>query len=188
MFNLLAAGWQLLHRTAVYDIYLFSAESQSGTCGVHSNISSADYGNPAAFHNRGFGVVAVRLHKIGAGQELVGGINSLICLSGYSHKIRKSCARAYEHSFKALLKQLVNGEGFSYNNIGFNVNTHCNKVFNLFADDGFRQTEFRNTVNQNAACGMKRLKNGYLIALFGKVSGAGQSRRSGAYNRNPVSV
>ena len=50
------------------------------------------------------------------------------------------------------------------------------------------QTEFGNTVNQNAACGVKSLVNGDVVAALCKISCAGKTGRTGTNDGNSVSV
>ena len=173
---LLAAGGQLLFGAAVYYRDLFRSQSQRGARGIHCHIAAADHGYRAALHYRGGGILAVCLHKVGAGQVFVCRINALKLLAGYTHEHGQSGARADIYRLKALGEQLVHRKGLAYYDICHELYAECGKAFNLARHDAFGQTEFRDAVYQHAAGGVQCLKNGDLKARLCQIAGAGQPR------------
>ena len=122
----------------------------------------------------------IRLHQIDTGQILVCRANALEGLAGDVHEHRKTCAGADKHSLEAHLKQLVDGQDLADDHIGHDFNALRLQFFNLIGNDSLRQTELRNTVDQNATGSVQRFKQGHRIALLGKQRRAGQTGRAGA--------
>jgi len=188
MLNLLAAGGQLFHRAAINDIDLLRAEPKSRTRSIHRDVSAAADRNPAALADRGDRIVQIGLHQVAAGQEFIGGVNTLQAFSGNVHKARQACAGANKNSLVAGFEQLVDGEHFSDDHVGFHINAERAERIDFLLHNGLGQTEFRNTVNQNTAGGMQRFEYGDGISFFGQIAGAGESGRTGTDHRDPVTI
>ena len=182
------ARGQLVHRTAIDDIDLFSAQAHGAACSVHSHVSAAHNGHAAHLLDGGWVVRAEGLHQVHARQELVGGIHTLEVFTGDIHKVREPRAGADKHRFIAHLEQLVDGEHLADDHIGFDFNAQCFERVNLLLNNGLGQTEFRNTVDQHAARRVQRLKHRDFVSLACKIARAGQAGRACADDRNFVPV
>ena len=92
-----------------------------------------------------------------------------------------SCTGADEHSLEAhLLEQLVDGKDLADDHVGHDMHAHGLELLDLVGNDGLRKTEFGDTIDQNAACGVQGFKNGDLIALLGQLARTGQAGGAGA--------
>ena len=180
---------ELFLGTTVDDMYL-GAQTQCCTRSVHGYVTSADYGYLFAVEDRGIVVLIKCLHQVISGQELVRGEYAAGCLSRNTHKLRKSCAGSDKYSVKAfLLHQLVDGYRLSDDNVSLDLNAERFYILYLRKYDAvLRKTELRNTVYQNAACFMQRLKNSYVITQLCQVASAGQTCRTGTDDRNLLAI
>ena len=190
MLHLLVTGGQLLHAAAVHHVHL-SAQPLGAAGGVHGHVAAADHGHGLALqvHDGGVAVLAVGLHQVDTGQELVGGIDALQVLAGDVHEHGQARAGADEHGLKAvLLHQLVDGDGAAHHGVGLHLDAHGLQSVHFLLDDGLGQTELGNAVHQHAAGQMQRLEHRDLIALLGQVAGAGQACGAGADHSHLVAV
>ena len=55
----------------------------------------------------------------------------------------------------------------------YDIDAERLQCIDFLSDDGFRKTELRNAVDEHAAGGVERLKDGDLIALLGQITGTG---------------
>ena len=188
MLDLFLTGGQLLHGAAVDDVDVLGAQTQGGSRGVHRHVAAADDGDLAALHDRGDGIVVVGLHQVGAGQELIGGVDALVALAGDVHKVGQTGAGADEHGLIAVLKELVDGQGLADDHVGLDVHAELLEALDLLGNDVLGQTELGNAVDQNAAGGVQGFKDGDLIALLGQIARAGQAGGTGAADGDLVTV
>ena len=177
--NFLCTGRKLSFATTVNDMYL-SAETKSGSCSIHSYVSAANNCNFLAVCDWCIIVITESFHQVVSGQELVGREYAVGVLTRDSHEHRKTSTGTDEYSFKALfVHQLVDGGGFTDNNVGLDLNTESLYVLNLFLyNSALRKTELRNTIYQYAAGFVKSLKDGYIVTHFCQIAGTGQSGRT----------
>ena len=94
-------------------------------------------------------------------------------------KHRKTCARAEIHGVK-LFAQFVEIYRFADDGVEFHLDAEFFEVFDFFFDDFFRQTEFRNTVNQHAARFVEGFVNGDVHTRICKVARQSQTARAAA--------
>ena len=188
MLDLFLPCRKLFEGTPVYDVDMLCAETECSPCIIHSNVAAADDCYVAALHDGGNGIIEICLHEVGTGEELIGGVNALVCLAGDIHEVGKTCAGAYEYSFKALLEKLINGEGLADNDVGLNINAHSDEVVNFLLDDLLGETKLGDTIDENAACGMESFVNGNFIALSCKVACAGEAGGAGTYDSYAMAV
>ena len=175
MLNFFLTGRKLFFASSVNNINLFCAKTLCTTSGIHCNITAADNCNLLCVHNRSCAVILISLHKVCSCEELICRVNTAKVLTGDIHKSRQTCTGTDDDSLKALLKQLVYLDGTTYYDVGVNLNAHSNKVIYLVLYDGLRQSELRDTVNQNAACKVESLKYGHIITQLCKVACACQT-------------
>ena len=182
-------GRQFLLGTAVNHMYL-GTQTKSGSGGVHSHVSAADNDDLFAVDDRCVIVVAEGFHQIVSGQILVGREHAVGLLSRNAHEHGKSRAGADEYGFKAfLLHQLVDGDGFADDHVCLDLYTKGTNIFHFLRHDlVLRKTEFRDTVDQNAACLVQRFEDGHVIAHLRQVAGAGKACRAGTDDSHLMAV
>ena len=101
------------------------------------------------------------------------------------HEHRQARAGANKDGLEAhLVKQLVDGEHLADDHVGHDLDAHRLELFDLVSNDGLRQTEFRDAIDQNAAGGVQRFKDGDGVALLGKLGCARQTGGAGADDGN----
>ena len=163
---------------AVYYVYVLGAQTLSAARRVHCNVAAADNRNACVLLDRSVTLRLVCLHEVNSGEELVSGVNALEVLAGDIHESRQTCAGTDEYSLEALLEQLVDFDGASYNDVGVYLNAHSDEVVYLVLNDGLRQSELGDTVNENAACEVERFENSNVIAELSEVARACQTGRT----------
>ena len=190
MLDLLVAGGKLLHTAAVDDIHL-GAETLGAAGSVHCDVAAADDGDLLApeIHQRGISVFPIGFHEVDTGEELVGRIHAAKILAGDMHEHRKTGTGADEHRLKAVFAhQLIDGNDATDDHIGLNLDAERLQTVHFLLHNRLGKSEFGNAVNEDAAGKVERFKHGDLIALLGKVAGAGQSAGTGADDGDLVSV
>ena len=187
--NFLCSCRKLCFTSSVYDMY-FCTKSQSCSCSIHCYVTTADNGNFLACCDRCIIRIIECFHQVASCQVFVCGEYAACVLSRDSHEHRKTCTGADEYSFKSfVLDQLVDGCGFTDDNVCFEFNAKFFDFFDFFLNDFlFWKTEFRDTINKNAAELMKSLEYSYIITCFCKISCTGKSGRTGTDNCNFVSI
>ena len=189
MFNLFRTGGKLAFAAAVNYVNLFCTQTKRTSCRVHSNITATANRNLLCAVDGGLAVFTICLHKVDTGQKFVGGINALEVFALDAHKFGKTCARADKYSLEAFfLHKLVDRDHLTHNGVGANFNTQSLKGFDFLSNDCLGQTEFGNTVNQNAARNVECFENSYVVTLLCKVACTGETCRARADNRNLVTV
>ena len=91
-------------------------------------------------------------------------------------------------AFSPVTEQLVNGLGTTYNEVQNKLNTEVLQRVDFLLHDSLRQTELRNAVHQNAACGVQRLENGNLVTHASQIACTGQTGRACTNDGNLVTV
>ena len=168
--------------TAVDDIHVLRAQTHCAAGGVHGHVAAADHRHSLGLDDGGIGFLGVSLHQVGTGQIFVGGQNALQRLAGDVHEHGQTRAGTDEHGLVAHLEQLVNGQNPADDHVGHDLDALGFQLPDLVGHDGLGQTELGDAVNQHAAGSVQRFKNGDLIALLGKVAGAGQTGRAGTHH------
>ena len=183
-------GGQLFHAAAVDDVHV-RAETLGAAGGVHRDVAAADDGDLLALkrHDGRVGALAVGLHQVDAGQELVGRVNAAEVFTGDVHEHRQACAGADEHSLEAILAhQLIDGNDAADDHVRFDLDAQRLQAVDFLLHDGLGKTELGDTVHQHAAGEVERFKNGDVVALLGKVARAGETAGAGADDRDLVAV
>ena len=109
--DLFLTGRQLSHAAAVDDIDRLSAQTQGAAGSVHCHIAAADDGDLPAGADGGLAGGQISLHQIGAGEELVGGVDALQALARDAHEAGQAGTGTHEDGLVAVLThQLVDGE------------------------------------------------------------------------------
>ncbi len=143
-------------------------EAQRCSRRVHRDVAAANHDDLLASVDRG--VVALEgLHQVVAGQVFVGRVNAVGLFARNVHEARQPGTRADKYRVVAFfVEQFVDGYGFADDDVRFDLDAEALDVFNFLRDDLFlRQTEFRNSVNQNAARFVERFENRHVVALLG---------------------
>ena len=190
MLHLFVTGGQLLHATAI-DHPDLSAQTLGAAGGVHRHVTAANDGNLLALkiHDGGIAVLAIGLHEVDTGQELVGGEHALEVLAGDVHKHGQTCAGAHEHGLIALfLHQLIDGDGAAHHGVGDYLNTEVLKALDFLLNDGLGQTELGDAVHQHAAGKVECFIHGDIIALTCQIACTGETGRAGTNDSHLVTV
>ena len=105
-------------------------------------------------------------------------------------ELGQTCAGADEHCLELLVvKQLVDGDRLADNSVGDDLDAHCLEVFDLDGDDlVLGETEFGDTVNENAARLVEGFKNGDVVAHLAEVARTGEGGGAGADDGDTVTV
>ena len=188
MLHLFLAGGHLIPAAAIDNVYLAGAQTLGHAGRVHGHVAGAHNGDLVEALDGGVIVVPVGLHQVGAGEQLVGGIDAHQVLAGDVQELGQACAGANEDGLVALLKELVDGDGLAHNDIVLDLHAQGLQILDLSSHDLLGQTELGDAVDQHAAGLVEGLKNGYVIAHFAHVAGAGQAGRAGADHRHLVAV
>ena len=177
------SGRKLLFASAVYNMYL-STQTKCGSCSIHSHVTAAYHSYLLTMHDRCSGIGVKRLHQIASGQVFIGREYTVGILAGDTHELRKSCTGTDKYSLEALfVHQLIDGHGFTYHYVGFNMNTERFYIFDLFCHNAaLGKTELRDTVYQYTACLMQCLEDGNIITHLCQISGTSQTCGTGTNN------
>ena len=187
--NFLTTSRQLSFRTSVDDVNVLCTQSHCASCSVHCNVTAADNCNRFTFSDWGVILIEVSFHQVDSGQELVCRVYADQILTFNAHEHWQTSAGAYENSFEAhVVHQLVDGQNFADNHVGHHFNAHLFQTFYFLLNDGFWKSEFRNTVNQYAACFVECFEDGNFVAFLSKVACTGQTCRTCTDNSNFVTV
>ena len=187
--NFLCSCRKLCLTSSVYDMYL-STKSQSCSCSIHGNVTTADNCNLFACCDRCIVGIIECFHEVASCQVLVCGEYTACILTRDTHEHRKSCTGTDEYSLKSLvLDQLIDGSGFTDDNVCLEFNAKLFDLLDLFLDNLLlRKTELRNTVNKNTAKLMKSLEYSYIVSCLCKVTCTGKSGWTGTDHCNLMSV
>ena len=121
----------------------------------------------------------ISLHQVGAGKELVGGVDALQALARDAHEAGQAGTGTHEDGLIAVLAhQLVDGEHLADDHIAFEIDAHLLEAVDLLLYDGLGQTELGDAVHQHAACDVQGLVDRDLIAQLGEVACGGQAGRT----------
>ena len=187
--NFLTTSRQLSFRTSVDDVNVLCTQSHCTSCSVHCNVTATDNCNRFTFSDWSVILVEVSFHQIDSGQEFVCRVYADQILTFNAHEHWQTSAGAYENSFEAhVVHQLVDGQNFTDNHVGHHFNTHLFQTFYFLLNDGFWKSEFRNTVNQYAACFVECFEDGNFVTFLSKVACTGQTCRTCTDNSNFVTV
>ena len=174
--NFLCSCRKLCLTSSVYDMYL-SAKSQSCSCSIHSNVTTADNCNFLACCNRCIVGIIECFHEVASCQVLVCREYAACILTRDTHEHRKTCTGTDEYSLKSLIfDQLIDRCGFTDNNVCLEFNAKLFDFFDFFLNNFLLwKTEFRNTIYQNTAKFMQCFEYSYFVSEFCKVAGTGKS-------------
>ena len=85
------------------------------------------------------------------------------------------------YRFKTVLgHQLLNRSCLSDEKVADDINAHFSQQVDFFFDDGFRQTEFGNTVNHYASGFVECFKDGNIVTCSAHIGCCDDSTRPGA--------
>ena len=187
--NFLCSCRKLCLTSSVYDMYL-STKSQSCSCSIHGNVTTADNCNFLACCDRCIVGIIECFHEVASCQVLVCGEYTACVLTRDTHEHRKTCTGTDEYGLKSLiLDQLIDGSRFTDDNVCLKFNAKLFNFLDLFLNDFlFWKTELRNTVNKNTAKLMKSLEYSYIVSCLCKITCTGKSGRTGTDDCNFMSV
>ena len=188
MLDFFLTGRQLVAATAVCDVHMLRAQTLRNARRVHRNVARADDGDTVEVLYRRIVIIAVCLHEVDAGQQLICGVHTQQVLAGNMQELRQTCAGADEHGLVAVREQLVHGLGLADDGVIDDIHAHGLEVIYFLCDYLLRQTELRDAVHQNAAGLMESFVNGDVVAHLSQVARAGQTRGAGADDRDAVAV
>ena len=106
----------------------------------------------------------------------------------HAQKGRQPRAGADKHRFKSHFEQFIDGQRLADDHIRLHVHAQFREVFDLLANDFLRQAELRDSVDQHAAGGVERLKDGHGVPFLRQIPRAGQPRGTGTDDGDLVSV
>ena len=133
--------------------------------------------------DRGEIVLAVGLHQVVAGEELVGGEDTVAVLARDAHEFREARAGPYEHSLEPfLVEKIVYGQGSAYDDIRLDLHAKLAHFLDFVRKHRVLwKAELGDAVNQHAADLVKGLEYGDVVAPFREVARAGKTCRAGAH-------
>ena len=173
--DLLAAGGHFGLAAAVDEVDLLRAEPEGHARGVHRDVAAAEHGDllpvPEGRVRLAF---EIRLHEVRARQVLVRREDAVQVLALDAHELREACARADEDGVEAVLLHQVTQLARVADDV-VRVDRHADlpKPFDLVLDDGLRETEFGDAVDEHAAALVERLEHRDAVAGLGAVRRAG---------------
>ena len=180
---------KFLFRAAVNDFDV-GPQTKRRTRGVHSHVSPAYNDHFAAHVNRRVGFFIVSAHQISAGQEFIGGNHSVQIFAFDTHKVRKTCAAAYEYSLIAFfIHERVYRERTPGYDVCFYFDTQVFHVLYLvFHNSLFRQAELRYSVLKHTAGLVQGFEYFYRITHRSQLTGTCQTCRTATYHSHFVAV
>src|SRR5579872_3906788 len=105
-----------------------------------------------------------------------------------THEQGQSGAGSDEHRVEVFfIHQFADGDGFSDNDVRFEVHSHCAHVIDLLANDLLRQAELRDAIDKDAAEFVQSLKDVNFVTFLDQITGCGQSRGAAAHDRDSLS-
>ena len=158
------------------------SETQRSAGGVHSDVAAADNHTFRTGVDGSLVALFISVHKVVAGEELVGRNHSVQVLARNVHESRKTGSRADEHGVVAfLVHQVVHSDRTAHDDVGLELDSKVLEGLDFLADDTvFRKTELGNAVLQHSADLMEHFEDVHLESGLGKVGGAGKARRAAA--------
>ena len=188
MLDLFLTCGKLVLAAAVGDVNMLRAQALRHARGVHRHVARADDADVVEVLDGGVVIVAVGLHEVDAGEKLIGGIHAQQILAGDVQELRQTSAGADEHGLIPVGEKLIHGLGLADDGVVDDLDAHGLEVVYLGRDYLLRQTELRDTVDQNTAGLMERLVHRDVIAHSSEVARTAQARRAGADDRDAVPV
>ena len=154
------------------------------------------HGHVAAAHNRhivevlegGVVIIAVGLHEVGAGENLVGGVDAEEVFARDVQELGQAGTGTDVDSLKTVFKELVNGFALADDGVVDDFDAHGNEIVDFHLDDLLGETELGDAVNQHAAAFVEGFEDGDIITHFAKIACAGQPGGTGADHRHTMSV
>ena len=144
---------------------------------IHGRISYADDGHPVAQ------VVGIRVCQIVDGKmDISQG------LSLHSQGFGTPNAGSDEDALITVPEQILNLQGAADGGVGTDFDSDFQQFLFVPLQNGFRQTEFRNSILKYAANFISGVKNRHTVALLGQHDGDGNARRTGADHRHLLPV
>ena len=183
--DLLGARGELVVRAAVDDPRLRRAEPPRGPDRVHGHVAAADHDDALAMQDRRVGVGVPGAHQVDPGEVLVGAQHALQVLAGHVHEDRQPGADGDEDRVE-LFAQLGQGVGLADDGVRLDLDAVGDEAVDLGLDDGLRQAELRDAVDQHAAGGVERLEDRDVVADPGELAGRGEPGRARADDRDPL--
>ncbi len=131
----------------------------------------------------------VRLHQVHAGQVLVREEHVRQVLARDVQELGESSSGCHVDGIEALLAQKLRGIGeVAHDGVVLELDAQLLEAVDLALDDGLRQTELGDAVDQHAAAGEERLEHGDVEAVAGELAGAGDAGRAGADDGDLLAV
>ena len=146
-----------------------SAQTKCGSCSIHSHVTAAYHSYLFTVHDRCSGIGIKRLHQIASGQILIGREYTVAFSPGIPMNFGSPAPEPINTAWKLFIHQLIDGHGFTYHYVGFNMNTERFNILDLFCHNAaLGKTELRDTVYQYTACLMQCLEDGDIITHFAR--------------------
>ena len=185
-----ATGRHLGLGTTVGQGDLVGAQAKRGARGVHGHVTAAeDHDVLAVLGGRVELGEVLGLHEVHAGEVLVGAEDAGEVLARDVEEAGKARAHAQEHGVKALLLEELLGVGdAAHDAVVLELDAQVLEAVDLALDDGLGQTELGDAVGQHAAAGEEGLEHRDVVAVLGKLAGAGDAGRAGAHHGDLLAV
>ena len=187
--DLLLTGGQLGHAAAVDDVDRLGTQTEGAAGSVHCHIAAAHDRHLFAGADGGLADGEIGLHQVGAGEELVGGVDALQALAGDAHEAGQTGTGTHEDGLVAVLAhQFVDGQHLADDHVALEIDAHLPEAVDLLLDDGLGQTELGDAVHQHAASHVQSLVDRDLVAQLGQITGSSQAGRACADDGDLVAV
>ena len=168
----------LVLRTAVDDHRVLGTKTFSGAHRIHGGVTTSDDSYVLTVQDRCIGVRIGGIHQVDTGQVLVARHHTVQVLTRDVHETRQTSSRTDEDALEALLFQLFDREGLTDDSIGVELYTEGTQTVDLDVHDAVRQTELGDTILEHTTYLMQRFEHMHLVAVFGRIAGEGQTRRT----------
>ena len=121
---------------ATVDYGDIAAETLGGACGIHRHIATTDDGHTATQIDGGVVGFVVAVHKVGAGEQLVGRDYTNECFASNAHKLRQAGpAGNIDGGVAMAVEEFVDGDTLADNDVGLDFDTQTAQVVNFGFDD-----------------------------------------------------
>ena len=167
---------------------MFCAHTQRTSGSIHCHVAAADNSHNLRLDDRCRILRVIAVHQVDTGQILICGAYAHQTFARNVHEPGQTCTGTDKDCIIAACHQFVDGQDLADDHIRLDIYAGILQRLDLLLYNGFRETELRNTVHQNAAGYLECLKDSYLIAQACQISGTGQTSRAAAYNGNTLAV
>ena len=177
------SGGHFRFAPAVDHVDVFRPQPFGGPGGIHGHVAGPHHGHVLPYiHRSGHFRELPGPHQVHPGKEFIGGVHPVEGFPRDPHKVRQPGAGTHVHSLEPFFPQkFVESKGAADHYIGHDLHTQYLQLFDFVLDDGFGETEFRDTVHEHPAYLVEGFEQGHVIAHFGQIPGCGQAGRTSAH-------